>query len=271
MSRDEAEAAAMAATLDRLNAERRVDRGAGARGRAGAGASGLGRRRPARHPRPCAGLASRRRRSRRGAAEGAPSPACLRLLDRARRHDDGLGAFDRGRRSRSRGRGRGRGRPCAQGRRPRHGGGRDASPQVARCRSSTSCSARLRRPSKPGGREARSWSMRSRPRPALRPSSSRRSHAPALSARARPSPSSCSAAIRSRTRRSSGPGMCGRACVRLTGRPFRPSPSGPPRSRSGKRCLRARRQASCRGHACRSIAGAGSERAQMRIIDAART
>ena len=127
MSRDEAEAGVMAATLDRLNAERRVIEEQALEVALAQAQAALARRRPARHPRPCAGLASGRPRPRRGTAEGAPSPACFRVCPRTRRHDDGLGPIDRGRRPRPRGRGRRRGRPRAQGRRPRHGGRRDAS------------------------------------------------------------------------------------------------------------------------------------------------
>ena len=130
---DPTEAARIAAELDRLNTERRViEQAAEAQAEAealaalGAGGQGLGDRHRVRR------LASRRGRAGRGAAEGEIRAAGLCDRARARRHRHRLGPLDRRRRSRQGGAAGGRRRPADEGRRPRHGRGRDLAEGTAR-------------------------------------------------------------------------------------------------------------------------------------------
>ena len=127
------EAARIAAELDRLNSERRVIEQAAeaqAEAEALAVARPRGQGRCDRHG--IGRLASRRRRPGGVAAEGKIRPAGLRDRAGARRHRHRLGPLHPRRRSRQGGAaGRDR-RPAAEGRRPCHGGGRDAAQGAAR-------------------------------------------------------------------------------------------------------------------------------------------
>ena len=125
-TRDEDEARKIAAELDRLNRARQqieIATLAEAEAEALVGARARGARRGGR--RGGRRLAGRRRRPRRGAAQGALRAPRLRA-GAQRRRGDRLGALDRRRRSRPRRARRGRIRPRDQGRRPRDGGGNHA-------------------------------------------------------------------------------------------------------------------------------------------------
>ncbi len=168
---DEAEAAAIAATLDRLNRERQTIEGAMLAGGAGRGRGG------ARPRRAGAGgghglreLASRRGRPDRRAPEGALRPPAFAIAFGR----DGVGAgsrpLDRGGRSRAGGAGSPGGRPAGQGRRPRHGCRRDAGARRSRPLPRLPGRAPRRGGDRGQGR-ARRWRSTARsPPPARRPS-----------------------------------------------------------------------------------------------------
>ena len=124
-------------------ADRRRTRSAqqrAARHRAGGGSAGRSRgagrararRQGRRHRHGVRRLASRRRRPRRGAAEGKIFAAGLCDRAGARRHRHRLGPLDLRRRSRQGGAAGGARRPADEGRRPRDGRGRDAAQGEAR-------------------------------------------------------------------------------------------------------------------------------------------
>ena len=150
---DPIEAARIAAELDRLNRERQaIELETLAQAEAEAMAALGIEEKGAVVVTAAEGWHPGRRRSGRGAAEGKIRPAGLRHRARARRHRHRLGPLHRRRRYRPRGAARGGGGPAGQGRRPRHGGGRDAAQGRARAVARFSRSdARRRR----GGRAPR--------------------------------------------------------------------------------------------------------------------
>ena len=130
---DVSEAARIAAELDRLNSERRIiEQAAEAQAEAEALASlgledkGVGHRHGLRR------LASRRGRPRRLAAEGKIRAAGVCDRAGAGRHRHRFGPLDLRRRSRQGGAAGGEGKTADEGRRPRHGRGRDAAQGEAR-------------------------------------------------------------------------------------------------------------------------------------------